>query len=408
MLGGSLKDSVRKTAAPFDKGRRPARDVKGLPTFRERHLSAKIDLRISICNLRKGKPMEEITRVGVDLAKNVIQVHAVDAQGNVVVKRQLPRSKFKPWCLQLPPGCLVAMEACGGAHHWARSLMAAGLNVRLIAPHLVSPYRQQGKTGKNDANDAAAVCEAASRPCMHFVAVKTVDQQGVLSIHRLREGVKSDRQGCINRIRSILAEFGIVVPKSPEALHAVLSEHIEDACNELPGIARLSLSHMQEQLSEFERHLKWCDERIAAHIKCDERARQAQQLLGVGPVGASALIATVGDFKQFDNAAQFSAWLGLVPRQNSTGGKSRLGKITKRGDIYLRMLLVQGAKAAVLSTWRHDSPTSQWVTRLCERSGWQVAAVALANKNARVLWAMFAKDKPFDPNYISSRPSSVV
>lgn len=349
--------------------------------------------------------MQEITRVGVDLAKNVIQVHAVDAQGHVVTNRQLPRSKFKPWCLQLPPGCLVAMEACAGAHHWARTLIAAGLDVRLLAPHLVSAYRQQGKTGKNDANDAAAVCEAASRPCMHFVPVKTVEQQGVLSVHRLREGVKGDRHACINRIRSLLAEFGIVVPKSPEALRAVLSDHIEDASNELPGIARLSLSHMQAQLTECELHIKWCDERIAAHVKSDERTRQAQQLLGVGPVGASALIATVGDFKQFANAAQFSAWLGLVPRQNSTGGKSKLGRITKRGDMYLRMLLVQGAKAAVLSTWRHDSPTSQWVTRLRERSGWQVASVALANKNARVLWAMFARGKPFDPNHISSRPS---
>lgn len=349
--------------------------------------------------------MEEITRVGVDLAKNVIQVHAVDGQERVVIKRQLARSKFKPWCLELPPGCLVAMEACGGAHHWARTLTAAGLSVRLLAPHLVSAYRQQGKTGKNDANDAAAVCEAASRPCMHFVPIKSVEQQGVLSVHRLREGAKGDRHACINRIRSLLGEFGIVVPKSPEALRAVLSDHIEDASNELPGLARLSLSRMQDQLNEFESHIKWCDERIAAHVKADERTRQAQQLLGVGPISASALIATVGDFKQFSNAAQFSAWLGLVPRQNSTGGRSKLGKITKRGDLYLRMLLVQGAKAAVLSTWRHDSPTSQWVTRLCERSGWQVAAVALANKNARVLWAMFAKGKSFDPNYVSSRPS---
>lgn len=350
--------------------------------------------------------MQQITRVGVDLAKNVIQVHAVDAQGKVVTNRQLPRGKFSKWCAQLPAGCLVAMEACGGAHHWARALGALGLNIKLIAPHLVSAYRLQGKTGKNDANDAAAVCEAASRPAMHFVPVKTVDQQGVLGVHRMREGFKSDRQACINRIRSLLAEFGIVVPKGPDALRSVLADHMEDATNELPGLARMSLARMYEHWLQLEEHMKWCDARIAAHVKADERARQAQELLGVGPVSASALIATVGDFRQFASAAQFSAWIGLVPRQNSTGGKSKLGKITKRGDTYLRMLLVQGAKSAVVSTWRHDSAISQWVTQLKERCGWQIAAVALANKNARILWAMFARGKPFDPNHISVRPVS--
>jgi transposase len=350
--------------------------------------------------------MQEITRVGVDLAKNVIQIHAVDAQGKTVINRQLPRGKFKEWCVQLPAGCQVAMEACGGAHYWARALRSHGIAVRLVAPHLVTAYRLQGKSGKNDANDAAAVCEAASRPQMHFVPVKTVEQQSVLGVHRLRESLKDDRVGCINRIRSMLAEFGVVIAQSPEVLRKVLAEHLEDASNEMNGLARTTIQRMYEQWLQLEEHLKWCDERIAAHLKTDARARQAQQLLGVGPISASALLATVGDFKQFASAAQFSAWLGLVPKQNSTGGKSKLGSITKRGDIYLRMLLVQGAKAAVLAHWRHDSPTSQWLERLKERSGWQVAAVALANKNARILWAMFARDKAFDPHHISIRPAS--
>ena len=348
--------------------------------------------------------MSEITRVGVDLAKNVIQVHAVDAGGKLVTNKALQRDKFMQWCALLPAHCLIAMEACASAHHWARKLVALRFDARIIAAHLVSPYRLQGKGGKNDANDAAAICEAASRPTMRFVAIKTLSQQGMLCVHRLREGLKSERTACINRIRGLLAEFGLVFAQSPDALRGKLSAAIEDASNELPGIARLVIERAQSQWDEIDAHIAWCDQRIAAHIKQDEHAKAATQLLGVGPVTASAVIATVGDFKQFKNGAQFGAWLGLTPKQNSSGGKNNLGSITKRGDMYLRMLLIQGAKAALRTAQRHDDPISQWAHQLREKSGWQKAAVALANKNARILWAVFARGKPFDARHESVKP----
>ncbi len=352
--------------------------------------------------------MNEITRVGVDLAKHVIQVHAVDAAGKLVANRPLPRDKFMVWCAQLPAGCLIAMEASSSAHHWARKLVALGLDARIIAANLVSPYRLQGKGGKNDANDAAAICEAASRPNMRFISIKTVAQQGMLCVHRLREGLKEERNACTSRIRGLLAEFGVVVSKSPKVLRECLSDILEDASNELSGLARLVIERAQSQWRELDLHIKWCDERIGAHLKDDEQARAATQLTGVGPVTASAVVATVGDFRQFKNGAQFGAWLGLTPRQNSSGGKNNLGGITKRGDMYLRMLLIQAAKSAVMTAHKRDDPISRWVYQLREKSGWQKAAVALANKNARILWAVMTKGKPFDARHVSVKPGPVV
>ncbi len=348
--------------------------------------------------------MSKITRVGVDLAKRVLQVHAVDGSGQRVTSRALPRDKFLTWCGQLPPGCMLAMEASSSAHHWARRLRAMGLDARIIAAHLVAPYRLQGKTGKNDANDAAAICEAAGRPHMHFVPIKTVEQQSLLCVHRLREGFKAERTACINRIRGLLAEFGLVFPQKPDSLRQALPDVLEDASNDLGGIARLALQRAQTQWAELDAHLAWCDERIAAHLKADEQAARAQQLMGVGPVGASAAVATVGDFKQFRNGPQFGAWLGLTPRQNSSGGKNNLGGITRRGDMYLRTLLIQGAKSVVWSAHKRDDPISRWVLALREKHGWQKAAVALANKNARILWAVMTKGQAFDARHVSIKP----
>jgi len=349
--------------------------------------------------------VKEITRVGVDLAKNVIQVHGVDAQGRPVVRRALPRDKFLAWCAHLPTGCVVAMEASSSAHHWARHLVGLGLQARIIAGHRVAPYRLQGKSGKNDANDAAAICEAASRPGMHFVPIKTVAQQSQLCVHRLREGIKEERNACINRIRGWLAEFGLVVPQSPRALRAVLSDMIEDASNEMGTLARLSLQRCVQQWRELDAHLDWCDERIASHVREDSVAKAALALTGVGPVTASAVAASVGDFKQFRSGAQFGAWLGLVPRQNSSGGKTNLGSITKRGDTYLRMLLIQAAKSAVMTAHRRDDKISTWLYQLRERAGWQKAAVALANKNARILWAVISRGVAYDPAHVSVKPT---
>lgn len=345
-----------------------------------------------------------IVRVGVDLAKRVIQVYAVDAKGRLVMCRALAREKFMAWCAQLPPGCLVAMEACSGAHHWARKLIALGLDARLISASFVTPYRMEGRGGKNDANDAAAVCEAASRPKMRFVPVKSIDQQSVMSVHRLREGIKEERTGCINRIRGLLAEFGLVFPQSPKALRQALPEVLEDASNEMGGLARLALQRAQQQWEELDKHMAWCDERVGAHVKNDGQAKAAAKLHGIGPITASAAVASVGDFKQFRSGSQFGAWLGIVPKQNSSGGKVSLGRITKRGDEYLRTLFIQGAKSAVMTAHKRDDPISKWAVQLRERVGWQKAAVALANKNARILWAVMSKGERFDAHHVSVKP----
>lgn len=352
--------------------------------------------------------MSNITRVGVDLAKNLIQIHAVDAAGKVVTNQALKRDKFLAWCWQLPPSCLVAMEACSGAHHWCRKLRELGLEVRMIPAQFVSPYRIQGKSGKNDANDAAAVCEAASRPHMKFVPPKTLAQQGMLCVHRLREGFKEERTACINRIRGLLAEFGLVLPQSPQVLRHHLSDLIEDASNDIAAIARLVLQRAQQHWRELDEHIKWCDLRIAAHQKDDEQVQRAAELKGIGPITASAIIATVGDFKQFKNGAQFGAWIGLTPKQNSSGGKNSLGAITKRGNTYLRTLLIQGAKAAVLAGKLNNDPISQWTQRLRERCGWQKAVVALANKNARILWAVMTKVERYNAYHVSLHPNAAM
>ena len=358
--------------------------------------------------LNRRNPMNEITRVGVDLAKRVIQVHAVSADGRIVTTRALARDKFVPWCAQLPRGCVVAMETCSGAHYWARKLCSLGLDARLIAGQFVGPYRMGGRSAKNDAADAAAICEAASRPTMRFVPIKSIAQQGVLTLHRLREGYKEERTACINRLRGLLAEFGLVFPQSPQALRDALHDVLEDASNELPGLARVALNRAYQHWIELDCHIVWCDERIAEHVRQDRRARAAEQLCGIGPVTASAIVASVGEFKQFRSAAQFGAWLGLVPRQNSSGGKSSLGRITKRGDDYLRTLLIQGAKSAVMTSQRRSDKISQWVTQLKERVGWQKAVVALANKNARILWAILTRETRFDPDHVSIKPENTV
>ena len=345
-----------------------------------------------------------IARVGVDLAKLLIQVHAVDAAGRRVVARALKRDQFIAWCMQLPAGCVVAMEACSSAHHWARKLRALGLDARLIAANFVSPYRMEGKSGKNDMTDAAAICEAASRPTMRFVAVKTCEQQGVMSLHRVREGLKEDRTACINRIRGVLAEFGLVFGKSPKVLRAVLADVIEDASNELSTTARLVVQRAFEQWREIDEHMRWCDSQVGQHVRNTPAAKRAAKIIGIGELGASALVASIGDFKQFKSGHQLGSWLGIVPSQNSSGGKTSLGRITKRGDEYLRTLLIQGAKAAVMSADKRKDPISLWLVQLTARVGWQKACVAMANKNARILWAVMTRDQGFDPSHVSVKP----
>jgi transposase len=347
-----------------------------------------------------------IARVGVDLSKRVYQVHAVDRAERVALAKAMAPQRFFEWCAHLPAGCLVAMEACGGAHHVARRLRLLGMDARLVAGQFAAPYRMAGKTGKNDANDAAAICEAASRPHMRFVPVKSAEQQGQLAVHRLREGFKEERTALINRVRGLLAEFGLVFTQGPDALRGVLADVLEDAGNELPGMARLALQRAHAHWIEIDAQIAWCDQRIAEHVRTDARATKAATLLGVGPITASAIAASVGELEQFANARQFGAWLGLVPSQNSTGGKASLGRITKRGDAYLRMLLIQGARSAVMSAGKRSDRISQWLVQLKDRVGWQKAVVALANKNARILWTVLTRDAVFDPNHVPERPAA--
>ena len=348
--------------------------------------------------------MNEITRVGLDLAKRVYQVHAVDRAGRKVLARSMSPTRFFQWATTLPSNCLLAMESCSGAHHVARRLRSAGLDARLIAGQFVAPYRMQGTSGKNDANDAAAICEAAARPHMRFVPVKTPEQQAWQGIHRLREGYKEDRTACINRIRGLLAEFGVQLAQTSDALRRVLSDVLEDAGNELPGIIRLGLQQAQTHWRQLDEHIDWCDQRVKQHARDSVHARRAAQLCGVGELTASALVAAVGDMRQFNSARQFAAWLGLVPSQNSSGGKNRLGRITKRGDDYLRTLLIQGAKSALFSASKRSDRISVWLLNLKERVGWQKAVVAMANKNARILWAVLTRETSYDPAHVPSIP----
>ena len=278
--------------------------------------------------------MSNITRVGVDLAKNLIQVHAVDAAGKVVTNRALKREKFLVWCADLPAGCLVAMEACSGAHHWCRQLRERGFDARMIPAQFVAPYRIQGKSGKNDANDAAAVCEAASRPHMNFVPPKTLDQQGMLCVHRLREALKEERTACMNRIRGLLAEFGIVRPLRASTVRREATGCLED----LPGWANTAVGDLLSELHHLDERIGQYDQHIAQMAREDSRAQQLMRLKGIGETTASAMLAMIGNGHEFKCGRQFAAWLGLAPSQYSSGGKARLGHITKAGDPYMRSL----------------------------------------------------------------------
>ena len=330
--------------------------------------------------------MTEITTVGIDLAKNVFALHGVDASGVVRLRKSLTRSKLSVLVAQLPP-CLIGMEACSGAHEWARRFAQLGHTVKLMAPKFVAPYR---KSGKNDGNDAEAICEAVSRPSMRFVSVKTSEQQAQLCVHRVREGFVRERTATLNRVRGLLAEFGHVLPQ--RALE--VRRQGPALLPQLPVLAAQAVADLLEHVRVLEGRILEYTRRIEAHARADELARRAQARMGVGPITASAIIATVADAREFKNGRQFAAWLGLVPRQHSTGGKARLGQITRCGDGYIRTLLVMGARAVLQRAARERDPLSRWAQALRERRGYHRACVAVAAKNARVVWAMLNGRSP--------------
>jgi transposase len=333
----------------------------------------------------------KITRIGIDLAKNVFQVHGVDQHGKTVLQKQLSRAKVEAFFAGLSP-CLIGMEACAGAHYWARELAKHGHNVRLIAAQFVRPYR---KNEKNDKNDAEAICEAVGRPNMRFVPVKSVEQQAVLTIHRVRSLRVAERTALVNQIRGLLSEYGIVMAQGIARLRRELPGILEDANNNLPDLARVVFSELRLQLLALDRQIIDYDRRIAQLAARSEPAQRLMKLDGIGPLTATAIVASIQDGKCFKNGRQFTAWLGLTPRQHSSGGKARLGGISKRGDVYLRTLLIHGSRSVLLRTASRTDAKSRWVEALKARSCHNVAAVALAAKHARIIWAMLARNQAY-------------
>jgi transposase len=342
-----------------------------------------------------------ITTVGLDLAKSVFQVHGVDARGKPALKKQLRRDQVAAYFVNLPP-CLVGMEACGSAHYWARKLQNLGHTVKLMAPQFVKPYV---KTNKNDAADAEAICEAVARPNMRFVPMKDVEQQAVLSLHRVRQGFVKSRTAQANQIRGLLAEFGLIIPKGIAHIAKRVPELIEEGANELPGSFRQLMQRLMDHLKELDRQVDELEDQIRAWHRSSELSCKLEKIPGIGPITASAVVATVGDAKCFENARQMSAWMGLVPRQSSTGGKTTLLGISKRGDTYLRTLLIHGARSVVRTAERRRSP-EDWLNRLQQRRTHNICAVALANKNARTAWALLARDREFRPDYEAAHAAS--
>ena len=337
----------------------------------------------------------KVTTVGIDLAKNVMQVHGVDERGKTVLRKQLRRNQVAAFFANLP-ACLVGMEACGSAHHWARKLESCGHTVKLMAPQFVKPYV---KTNKNDTADAEAICEAVGRPNMRFVPMKNVEQQAVLSVHRARQGFVKARTAQANQIRGLLAEYGIAIPQGIGHITERLPEIMEDGENELPGAFRLLLERLGNHLKELDRHVRELEMQIQTWHRESDASRKLARIPGIGPITASALVASIGDAKSFDNGRQLAAWLGLVPRQRSTGGKPTLLGISKRGDTYLRTLLIHGARAVIRVAERKPSYEGSWLARLMGRRNKNVAAVALANKNARTVWALLVNDRNYEADY---------
>jgi len=341
----------------------------------------------------------EISRVGVDLAKNVFQLHGADSKGKTVWKRQLSRDKWlKVIFASVKPGTVIGMEACTGAHHWSRILISKGYEVTIIPPQFVKPFV---KSNKNDANDAQAICEAMARPNMHSVKVKTIEQQDMQAIHRVRNEIKNHRIAKANQIRGLVAEYGLVAPKELSSLRRAIPEWLEDASNGLTLFFRQLLQGLYEDLYSMDKRMAELDKQITVIAQQDPIAKRLQQLRGIGPLIATALVATMGDGKQYRKGRDMAAAIGLTPKQHSSGGKDRLLGISKRGDAYLRCLLVHGARSAMRTAKDKDDRLSRWITNLQDRRHANVAACAMANKMVRMAWAMMTKGVDYDPDFHS-------
>lgn len=340
--------------------------------------------------------MSSIKAVGIDLAKLVFSIHGVDEHSKCKLRKTVKRNKLLAEIAKLPP-CIIGMEACSGAHYWAREFTKLGHNVRIMAVKFVIPYRQNEK---NDANDAEAICEAVTRPKTRFVSIKSEEQQAVLCLHRIRQGLIKDRTARINRLRGLLAEFGLIMPKGRYSAQNTIGGILEDAENSLPMLARELLNDVWQSIRGLNKEILTYDRKLYALANQMKAAKRLMSIPGIGEITATAVVATVNDAKQFDTSRQFSAWIGLVPRQYSTGGVARLGRISKRGEKHIRTSLIHGARAVIAHCKNKTDRTSMWVKELVERRGFKRATVALAAKNARLIWALLRSEKEYQVDYV--------
>jgi transposase len=343
---------------------------------------------------KEGAVHMKVSMIGLDIAKSIFQVHGVDASGRAVLCRKLRRGQVETFFSKLAP-CVVGLEACGTAHYWARALGALGHEVRLVPPAYVKGYV---KRGKNDAVDAAAICEAASRPSMHFVPVKSGDQQAALTPHRAREMLVKQRTMLINTLRSQLAEFGLVAPKGGEGLTRLMAILHDPAQTRLPELARQTLLELAGAIEALAPRIRRIEKAIRVTARDNPTARRLMTIPGIGPITAAAFVASVGDPTAFDNGRHFATWLGLTPKQHSTANRVRLGRISKMGDRYLRKLLVLGATSRLKLVKTGTTPLDAWTRRLLEHKKKRLVCVAVANKTARILWAVMATGQPYQPD----------
>lgn len=338
-------------------------------------------------NNSKGK----VTVLGIDLAKNSFQLHGVDEKGNRVLKKKLTRKQLVAFIAQLPP-CLIGIEACGGAHHWVRALSEWGHTVKMIAPQFVKPYV---KSNKNDAVDAEAICEAVQRPSMRFVPSKSIEQQDIQSVHRIRSLLVGRRTAQANQIRGLLMEYGIVIPQGISTLRKAIPDLLEDAENTLSSYFRELLRELYDEIVHFDERIETLELKLKVISEQNEDCQRLLTIPGVGLLTATALIAAIGDISVFKSGRELAAWIGLVPRQHSTGGKPTLLGISKRGDTYLRTLLIHGGRSVVRVAHKHQDKRNQWIGEIKKRRGENISNVAVANKNARIAWALLTKKEDY-------------
>ena len=348
--------------------------------------------------MKKSTTKSEVKILGIDLAKQSFQLHGVDEAGDTVLKKKLTRNKLMQFIAQLPV-CLIGIEACGGSHHWMRRFKAHGHDVKMIAPQFVKPYV---KSNKNDAVDAEAICEAVQRPGMRFVPGKSIEQQDQQSLHRIRSQVVARRTAQSNQIRGLLLEYGVTIPKGISYVRKHMPSILEDANNELSDLFREVLLELYAEMKHLDERIQALESKLEALSKQDENCQRLLSIPGIGLLTATALIAAIGDISVFKNGRELAAWIGLVPRQHSTGGKPTLLGISKRGDSYLRTLLIHGGRSVVRTADKHKDRKSGWVTELAERRGKNIASVAVANKNARIAWAVLTHKTTYQVTPVAS------